>query len=277
MKRVWHRDGLVKGEVSLSPFDRGLTLGDGVFETIAVTNNVALWRYEHVQRMGDAALALGIRFDAEQVETAIDALTHRVKGSHVLRLTLTRGDVARGLASDGDRPVLIGTLQPFDPALRFAPVTLATVATRRNMYSVSSDVKTLSYVDNIIAAREAHELGAEDAVMLNSAGRVACSSIGSIFVETDDALLTPALSEGVLPGIMRAEVIRLAKLAGVKMREGKVTLRQLRDARAVYVSNSLRFLRPVSKLDGKKLARTKLFDVLSRGLLNAETEQMILD
>jgi branched-chain amino acid aminotransferase len=277
MKRVWHRGGLVKGEVSLSPFDRGLTLGDGVFETIAVTNAVALWRYEHVQRMGEAALALGIGFDAEQVETAIDALTHRVKGSHVLRFTLTRGDVARGLNGEGDRPVLIGTLQPFDPALRFAPVTLATVATRRNMYSVSSGVKALSYIDNILAAREAHELGAEDAVLLNSAGRVACSSIGNIFVETDDLLLTPALSEGVLPGIMRREVIRLAKLAGVKMREGKVTLKQLRDARAIYVCNSLRFLRPVSKLDGKKNARSKLFDVLSRGLLNAETEQMILD
>jgi branched-chain amino acid aminotransferase len=277
MKRVWHRDGLVKGEVSLSPFDRGLTLGDGVFETIAVTNSVALWRYEHVLRMGEAARALGIKIDAEQVESAIDALTHRVKGSHVLRLTLTRGDVARGLSGEGDRSVLIGTLQPFDPALRFAPVTVATVATRRNMYSVSSGVKALSYIDNIIAAREAHELGAEDAVMLNSAGRVACSSIGNIFVETDDALLTPALSEGVLPGVMRKEVIRFAKLAGVKMREGKVTLKQLRDARAVYVSNSLRFLRPVTKLDGKKFARTKLFDVLSRGLLNAETEQMILD
>jgi branched-chain amino acid aminotransferase len=277
MKRVWHRDGLVKGEVSLSPFDRGLTLGDGVFETIAVTDSVALWRYEHVIRMGDAARTLGIGFNADLIESAIDALTHRVKGSHVLRLTLTRGDVARGLSSDGDKPVLIGTLQPFDPALRFAPVTLATVATRRNMHSVSSRLKTLSYIDNILAAREAHALGAEDAVMLNTAGRVACCSIGNIFVETDDALLTPALSEGVLPGIIRGEVIRLAKLAGVKVREGKVTLTQLRDSRAVYVSNSLRFLRPVTKLDGKKLARTKLFDALSRGLLNAEIEQLMLD
>jgi branched-chain amino acid aminotransferase len=276
MKRVWHQTGLVKGAVSLSPFDRGLSLGDGVFETIAVTDNVALWRYEHVQRMGDAARALGIVFDAEKVETAIDALTHRAKGSHVLRLTLTRGDVARGLSSDGDKPVLIGTLQPFDAALRFAPVTLATVKTRRNMHSVSSRVKTLSYVDNIAAAREAVAQGAEDAVMLNSAGRVACSSIGNFFVETDDALTTPALSEGVLPGIMRREIIRLAKLAGMDARAGKVSMMQLRAAKAIYVSNSLRFLRPVTKLDGKKVARSKLFDVLSRGLLNAETEQMML-
>jgi branched-chain amino acid aminotransferase len=277
MKRVWHKTGLVKGAVSLSPFDRGFTLGDGVFETIAVTNSVALWRFEHVQRMGNAALALGIDLDAEQVEAAIDALTHRVKGSHVLRLTLTRGDVARGLASDGERPVLIGTLQPFDPALRFAPVTLATVATRRNTHSLSSRIKALSYVDNVIATREAAALGAEDAVMLNSTGRVACTSIGNVFVETANAFLTPALLEGVLPGIMRHEIIRLARLAGIKVREGKVSPAQLRAAKAIYVSNSLRFLRPVTKLDGKKFARSKLFDVLSRGLLNAETEQMMLD
>jgi branched-chain amino acid aminotransferase len=277
MKRVWHKGALVKGKISLSPFDRGLTLGDGVFETIAVTNSVALWRYEHVQRMAAAAKATGIPFDPEEVEAAIDALTHRAKGSHVLRLTLTRGEVARGLAADGDKPELIGTLQPFDPALRFAPVTLATASTRRNLHSLSSRIKSLSYADNVIAAREAHTHGAEDALMLNSAGRVACTTIGNIFVEIDGGVLTPSLAEGVLPGIMRAEVIRLSKLAGLKLREGKISPAQLHGAKAIYVSNSLRFFRPVVKLDGKKYARSKVFDVLSRGLLNAETDQLTLD
>jgi branched-chain amino acid aminotransferase len=277
MKRVWHKGGLVNGKISLSPFDRGLTLGDGVFETIAVTNAVPLWRYEHLQRMAAAARALGIQFDLEEVEAAIDALSHRAKGSHALRLTLTRGEVARGLAAEGNEPELIGTLQPFDAALRFAPVTLATASTRRNLHSVSSRIKSLSYADNVIAAREAHAHGAEDALMLNSAGRVACTTIGNIFIETEDTILTPALAEGVLPGIMRAEVIKLAKLAGLKLREGKVSPAQLRAAKALYVSNSLRFLRPVVKLDGKKFGRSKLFDVLSRGLLNAETDQMMLD
>jgi branched-chain amino acid aminotransferase len=278
MKRVWHDGKLVKGKIALSPFDRGLTLGDGVFETMAVTNHVALWRYEHIKRMQAVAEAIGIAFSSDEIETAIDALTLRVKGSHVLRLTLSRGEVARGLASDSDRSTLIGTLQPFDVSLRFQPVTLATVATRRNMHSLSSRVKSLSYADNIFAAREAAVLKAEDGVMLNSAGRVACTTIGNIFVETENVLLTPALSEGVLPGIMRAEVIRLAKLLGVKVKEGKISVSELETARAIYVSNSLRFLRPVARLDGKRMAsRGKLFELISRGLLNAETEQMVLE
>ncbi len=278
MKRIWHDGTLVKGKIALSPFDRGLTLGDGVFETIAVTNHVALWRYEHLKRMQAAADALGINFPSDDVETAIDALTHRVKGSHVLRLTLSRGDVSRGLASDGERPTLIGTLAPFDASLRFQPVTLATVTTRRNMHSLSSRVKSLSYVDNILAAREAAAMKAEDGLMLNSAGRVACATIGNVFVETENALLTPALSEGVLPGIIRAEVIRLAKLLGMKVKEGKVSEADLRDAKAIFVSNSLRFLRPVARLNSKRYAAcSKLVDVLSQGLLNAETEQLMLE
>jgi branched-chain amino acid aminotransferase len=274
MKRVWHDGKLVKGRISLSPFDRGLTLGDGLFETIAVMDSVALWRFEHVERMRAAAGLIGIAFPEELLDIAIDAVTFGLKGSHVLRLTLTRGEAARGLSENGSRPTLVATIVPFDAALRFKPLTLATALTRRNSYSVSSSIKSLSYI--VSAAREARILGAEDALMLNTAGRVACSSIGNVFVETEDALLTPVLSEAVLPGIMRAEVIKLARLAGIKVREGKIPVAILRDAKAIYVSNSIRFLRPVARLDEKLYRRTKLFALLSRGLLNAETEQLLL-
>jgi branched-chain amino acid aminotransferase len=277
MNRVWHVGKLVKGKIAISPFDRGLTLGDGIFETIAVKDNVALWRYEHVERMRAAASALGIPFPEDEIGSAIDAITHRAKGAHVLRLTLTRGEGARTLVGDTTKSNFLATLQPFDEALRFQPVKLAVVGTHRNTNSMSSRVTSLSYVDNILAAREANMLGAEDAVMLNTAGRVACTAIGNIFVETSDTLLTPSLSEGILPGILRLEVIKLAKLLGVKVKESKISLSQLRAADAIYTTNSLRFLRPVSRLDGKRYARGKMFTALSRGLLNAEIEQLMLE
>ena len=118
MKRVWLNKALVKGKLAVSAQDRGLTLGDGVFETLAVTKGVALWRFEHIERMRKAAAELGIPFPEEEIENAIDALTHRAKDSHVLRLTLTRGEGGRGLAGDIAKPTLIGSLQPFDDKLR---------------------------------------------------------------------------------------------------------------------------------------------------------------
>jgi branched-chain amino acid aminotransferase len=278
MKRVWFGKRLMKGKIALSPQDRGLTLGDGVFETIAVTGSVPLWRFEHVERMRAAAGALGIAFPEDEVENAIDALTHKARGHHVLRLTLTRGEAARGLAGPVSKPTLVGNLQPFEHSLRFQPVSLATSSVRRSLQAPSTRLKTLSYVDNVAAAREAAAAGADDALMLNSAGRVACSSIGNIFIEAGGVLTTPTLSEGILPGIMRAAVIAAARRCGVRLREKPVKASDVIKADCVWVSNSLRFVRPVTRLDKTRYGiRSKVMDGIIRCLLEMEQEQIVID
>ncbi len=278
MKRLWFNKGLVTGKLSLSAQDRGLTLGDGLFETLAVNKGVALWRFEHIERMRKAASELGIPFPETEIENAIDALTHRTKDHHVLRLTLTRGEGGRGLAGDIAKSTLIGTLQPFDANLRFQPVSLMTSTVRRNLHAPSSRMKTTSYIDNILAAREAHSAGVEDALMLNTAGRISCTSIGNLFLEVEGELVTPSLSEGILPGITREAVIRLARQAGIGVREKQVKATELAKADFAFVTNSLRYVRPVSTLDGRRFSsRSKLVDRIVQGLLNAEQEQIILD
>jgi branched-chain amino acid aminotransferase len=278
MKRVWFNKELVSGKLALSAQDRGLTLGDGLFETLAVNKGIALWRFEHIERMRKAAAELGIPFPETDIENAIDALTHRSKDHHVLRLTLTRGEGGRGLSGDIAKPTLIGSLQPFDAGLRFQPLSLLTSKVRRNLHSPSSRLKTTSYVDQILAAREAIAGDADDALMLNTGGRVSCTTIGNIFLELDGALVTPSLSEAVLPGIMRDAVIRLAKNAGISVREKQVKPAELAKADFMFVTNSLRFVRAVTKLDGKRFsARSKLVDKIVQGLLNVEQEQIILN
>jgi branched-chain amino acid aminotransferase len=278
MKRVWLNKALVKGKLALSAHDRGLTLGDGVFETIAVNGGVALWRTDHIERMRKTAAELGVPFPEHQIEDAVDALIHRCKGQHVLRLTLTRGEGSRGLASEASKPTLIGSLMPFDEKLRFQPISLMISITRRNLYAPSSRLKTLSYIDNILAAREAHAKGYDDALMLNSAGRVACSSVGNLFLEVNGALVTPSLSEGILPGIMRGAVIRLAKQAGVRVSEKRIKPDDIAKADCMFVTNSLRFVRNVTKCDQKRFSTpSKLLDMIVRELLNAEQEQIILN
>jgi branched-chain amino acid aminotransferase len=277
MKRVWLNTKLIKGKLPMSSHDRGMTLGDGLFETLAVRDGVALWRFEHTERMRAAADATGIPFPETEIENGIDALSYKAKGYHVLRLTLTRGEGGRGLAGEIKKPTLIGTLDPFDGQLRFQPVKLITSAIRRNLHSPGSHMKTLSYMDNVLAAREAAAADADDALMLNSAGRVACSTVANIFAEKDGALITPALAEGILPGVMRAAVIRAAKQRGIQVKEKQVKPADAASADGFFLTNSLRFIRPVAMLDGKRYGpRSKIVDELSRALLNAETEQLVL-
>lgn len=277
MIKTWLNNELWEGDLSISPNDRGLTLGDGVFETLAVTDGVALWRKEHLDRMQRACTELGLPFPRQQASAAIDALTHHAKGHHVLRLTLTRGIGGRGLAGTTAAPTLIGTLQPFAVAMRFQPVSLMTASIRRNLQSPSSRIKTLSYIDNILAAREAAAADMDDALMLNTAGRVACTTIGNVFLEVDGTLIAPSLKEGILPGIMRDVVMTKAKKLGVTVRERQVRPTEIAKADAMFVTNSLRFLRSVTRCDTKRFTRpSKLLDSLCKGLLNAEQEQLIL-
>jgi branched-chain amino acid aminotransferase len=278
MNRLWHNDRLVRGKISLSADDRGLTLGDGIFETIAVVDGVALWRFEHLERMRHAASQLGLAFPEERIEDAVDALTHKARGQHVLRLTLTRGEAGRGLASAGKKPALIGSLRPFDASLRFRPAKLATSSVRRAPHAPSARFKTTSYIDNIMAAREAQSQGADEALMLNAAGRLACCSIGNIFLVTGSVLATPSLSEGVLPGVMRAAVIGLAKAARIEVKEKQLRPRDIEGADAMFMTNSLRFLRPVTLCDDKRFSpRSKVIDQIMQGLLNMEQQQLILE
>jgi branched-chain amino acid aminotransferase len=113
---------------------------------------------------------------------------------------------------------------------------------------------------------------------LNTAGRVACSCIGNVFLEVDGGLVTPSLSEGILPGIMRDSVIRLAKQAGVKVREKQVKQTDIAKADAMFITNSLRFVRSVTRCDDNRFStRSRLLDTVVRGLLNIEQDQIILN
>jgi branched-chain amino acid aminotransferase len=172
----------------------------------------------------------------------------------VLRLTLTRGAGGRGLAASSDRPTFIGTLTDFDRALQFQPMTLMTSRIERNLKSPTSSIKTISYIDQVMAAREAVNQDFDEALMLNSKGRVACCTIGNIFLVIDGTLVTPSLGEGILDGVMRSVIIDSAKDAGLKVSERMVRLADLDRADGMFATSSLRFVRPVVRFTDRPLA-----------------------
>jgi branched-chain amino acid aminotransferase len=252
----------------LHPRDRGMMLGDGVFETLLAFHRVALWREAHLARMAASALALGLMHPAELITDSISVLLKKAAmGPQVLRLTLSRGVSLRGLASDSHQPTLVATCDPFDFAMAGKPVALVTSSIRRHGASFSDRHKTLSYINNVAAAREAQAKGCEDALMLNADGHVASTTIANIFIVKDGKLATPPLEDGVLNGVMRQFLIREF---GAEQRS--ITVEDLRGADGCFVTNSLRLLRPVSALDGQALPEADCSAYL-RAMLNEAAQQ----
>ena len=246
--------------------DRGLLLGDGLFETLlAVDGALQAWA-AHIARMRRGCGVLGLEPPQEAgalaaAEAALDRAGLKT-GRAAVRLTLTAGS-GRGL----DRPAgaaarMLASASP--AAGRAEPLRLATVAVRRNAASPVSRLKTLSYLDNVLARREARALGADEALMLNTSGEVACCAAANLFWIASGRLCTPAIDCGVLDGTVRAEVLAEAIAMGVEVHELQAGPEALGDAEAMFVTNSLMGVVPVAALDGRTLGGDALVGALSR-------------
>ena len=249
---VWHDGRLIDGPLALDPNDRGLLLGDGAFETIAVRGGKPVWLEDHLDRLLRTLIFLAIPAERETIETGVNAVLG--EPNCILRITVTRGPAGRGLGSDGTKPSVLIALSPWIEGLELAPATLVTAKTRRNEHSPASRLKTLSYIDNILAAREAAAAGAEDALMLNTQGRVVCSTICNVFMLRDGCLVTPPESEGALPGIARRHLIASAPDLGLSCEIRPIEPKELTGDAALFLTNSLRLIRPVTELDGAPCA-----------------------
>ncbi len=235
----------VSGEsIDLSAADRGLTLGDGLFETLPVLNGIPVWLDQHLDRMMAAANRLDIPTDRSVVAGEVAAI---VRGHRhgILRITLTRGAAPRGLGSHVAGPSgLLLSLTTWDANFVGATMTAVLAATRRNEGSPASRMKTLSYADNILAAREAAAQGADDALMLSNRGNLAGFSVGNVLLSLGNTLATPPLDDGALPGIVRS---RLIEHYGVV--ERSLTIDDWHRCDGCALTNSLRLVRPVRRHD----------------------------
>jgi branched-chain amino acid aminotransferase len=235
--------------------DRGLTLGDGVFDTLVAFGGEPFAGERHLQRLVAHAVAIGIDVAAERIQAGWTAMLARGGGEPcILRTTVTRGREGRGLWPGGTAtPTLVVTASPWSPGLLGRPVRLVTSSIARNAGSPTSRLKTLNYLDNVLAARDAAEKGADDALLLNAAGRVACSTIANVFALFGDRLATPPGADGVMAGVLRAMALEASGAAGLRAEEGSLTPAALAGADAVFLTNSVRFLSPVTSLDGSPL------------------------
>jgi len=249
----------------IDPADRGFTLADGLFETLRAYHGKPFRLADHLERLSSSAAALGIPllFDAPMIADAVIAVLGANDLTEVdaaIRITVTRGTGPRGLAPPEDvKPTLMIAASPYAPLSDIC--TAAVVGIRRNEGSPLSRMKSLAYLDNVLATAEAAQRGAEEAVLLNNAGRVAGAARANIFAVLDGRLVTPPVSDGVLPGIARRVVLELADAARIPAEEASLMPADLGDAREIFLTNSLFEVRSVGTLDGREFGRT---DVAAR-------------
>ncbi|MGU3360703.1 aminotransferase class IV [Methylobacterium sp. M6A4_1b] len=250
---LWFDGGLTNGPVPFDLADRGLTLGDGVFDTALARHGRIVFEAAHVRRLAAATATLGFPVAPERIREAMRGLAEAAGRAHPLaaiRTTVTRGSGPRGLGPPAEpRPVLWASAAPVGPALAFAPLTLHPTEIRRNETSPAATLKTLGYLDAVLAAGAARAAGFDEALFRNTRGHVACAGTGNLFAVIDATLVTPPLSDGVLPGILRAEILSVrAPRLGLSVAERSLDRDALRCAAAVFVTNSLRGLAPVTAI-----------------------------
>jgi branched-chain amino acid aminotransferase len=240
----------------IDPTDRGFLLADGVFETLRVYGGKAFKLEAHLARLATGAKLLGLPIpSAGEISLAIlDTLHANWHQEASLRITLTRGSGQRGLLPQKNAipTLMIASYQLSERSS--APLTAQISTIRRNEHSPVSQVKSLAYLDNILALREAAEAGCDEALLLNTAGRLAGGSRSNIFLMLDGGLVTPPLSEGVLPGITRQTLLELAVDAGIATREMPLTPADLDRADVALICNSLLEVRALSRIGQRELA-----------------------
>lgn len=249
----------------IPPDDRGFTLGDGLFETMLAEAGAIAELDAHLDRMAAGCTVLGLppldRVLAEHAMRRALAEAGLAHARAAVRLTLTAGSGGRGLDRPAHvRPRLVATAAP--APIPATPARLAIASVRRNDGSPAARLKTLAYLDNVLARREAQAAGADEAVMLNTRGQLACAAAANLFWIANGRLFTPALDCGVLPGVVRGRVLVAAAELGTPVAEVAVGPEILARAEAIFLTNSLIGLRPVAEVDGKRCGMSRLVDIL---------------
>jgi branched-chain amino acid aminotransferase len=250
--KVWV-DGQMVDEVDavVSAFDHGLTVGDGVFETVKVLDSVPFALGRHLDRLARSAAGLGLRPpDLELVSKACAGVVAQAPvGRYRLRITYTGGLAPLGSGRGDAKPTLLVALAPMDPWPE--STTVALVPWPRNERGALTGLKTTSYAENVVALTYAKRFGAGEALFADTRGRLSEGTGSNVFVVLGDRVVTPALTTGCLAGVSRALVLEWSDAT-----EAELPVDVLKQADEVFLTSTTRDVQAVSKVAGADAVRT---------------------
>ncbi|WP_437191483.1 branched-chain-amino-acid transaminase [Planctomicrobium sp. SH527] len=252
---------LSKEQAVVSVFDHGLLYGDGVFEGIRVYSKRVFRLKDHVDRLYESALAIRliIPISPEEMTKAVEetvAANNIVDG--YVRLVITRGAGSLGLdirrTSHPQVIIIADTISLYPAEMYEKGMEIITASTLRNHPgALSPRIKSLNYLNNILAKIEGTDAGCAEALMLNHMGQVAECTGDNIFIVKNGILKTPSTDAGILEGITRNVVIELALEAGIEVQETTLIRHDIYVADECFLTGSAAEVIPVTKLDGRTI------------------------
>ncbi len=230
--------------------DDRIFLGEGLFETIKVDSSVPCFANLHWQRLANAARQLGIPFELS-ADDWFEHLTQQIKRDNLyhggIKAILSGGPAPRGLAERGQVSQLI--FQTFNYQILNQPIRLISVPWLRDETNPLYQLKTVNYLEAILARRHALSLKADDALFFNLQHYATETTCANLFLIKDNQLITPCLEHGVLPGITRARILKLCEEEHISYCETAVTKSIFAEVDAVFITNSLHGIRRVLAID----------------------------
>ena len=256
-----HIDGqlLDEADAKISVFDHGLLYGDGVFEGIRIYNGRVFKLEEHMDRLYDSARAICLEISSSKEQLSADLLA--TVRANDLRDGYIRLVVTRGIGDLGINPrlcpkasiiIIAAKIKLYSEELYQKGLDIITCATRRiNSAALPPAVKSLNYLNNVLAKIEAHQANAAEALMLNDQGNIAECTADNVFIIKKGTLYTPPVSAGSLRGITRGTVLDLAAELGVPTVEGEMTRYDVFVADECFLTGTAAEIVPVVRVDSR--------------------------
>ncbi len=258
--KIWLNDKLVdEKDAEIPVFDHGLLYGDGVFEGIRVYSGKIFEFEAHLDRLYNSAKAIRLTIPMEREKLA-DATQKTVEANNVvdgyIRLVVTRGVGTLGLnpfvCKQSQIFIIAADIQPYPEGLNEKGLKVVSAATVRNHpLSVPPQVKSLNYLNNILAKIEALDRNVPEAIMYNHEGYVAEATVDNVFIVRDGCIYTPPVQAGSLTGITRGVVIKLAEKEGLKVVEKNLTRFDLYTCDEFFLTGTAAEVIGVVDVDGR--------------------------
>ena len=253
---------LPKKKALISVFDHGFLYGDGIYETLMAYKGVVFKLDEHMERLFRSASLIGLtvpKTPAVLKKAVYETLHANRQKDAVIRISISRGEGPTGLdPALCLKPTLVimsGQFKSYPQGYYKRGVKVAIVDTRRNYYrAINPKIKSLNFLNNILAKREAIERNAYEALMLNYRGYIAEGTISNVFFVKDGVLYTPDVRVGILDGITRRVIFNIANELKIKVTEGNFRPADLYRADEVFISNTTMEAMPVREVDDTKIA-----------------------
>jgi len=252
-------------DAKVSVFDHGLLYGDGIFEGIRIYHGRIFKLKEHIDRLFSSAKAILLNIPmthAELMQATVATCRENNLRDGYIRLLVTRGVGNLGLNPNKCKQpsviIIADKIQLYPKEYYENGLQIVTVPTTRNLHSaLNPAIKSLNYLNNILAKIEANNAGCEEAIMLNAEGFVAECTGDNVFIIKNGEVFTPPLSAGALYGITRGTVMDLAIQAGIKVTEPNLTRYDLFNADECFLTGTGAEIVPVVKIDGRVIGDGK--------------------